>query len=151
MELKIFDLHADLENSEIHIINKCLSIFLESYGQIFNAIGEKIQIEPILSARWMLVLCENDNLVGFSILRPHQLKIESWLDTKYFSALSVETKNNLTQAKKTLSIEWVTVHPAHQKKFSKNWIERRFSKRLFYPNFPILIRFALFCCIFKIS
>ena len=106
--------------ADFKLLEAVVHLWQDTYTPILAAAGETLEIDDFFAAKVALVLHDGSEPIGFCLLNSRPLGLLGIRDCRYFTSLPTTTLKELEDCKDMLlSIEWVTVHPAHRAKMRK--------------------------------
>ncbi|MGZ3772960.1 MAG: hypothetical protein ACXVCY_04240 [Pseudobdellovibrionaceae bacterium] len=115
---KIIDTLSPKTNDEIKIINKCFSMWINTFGADLSSRGAVLNKDEFHRARILAVLITDTNEVaGFHLYCPFFLNESPSLEHSYLKVIPEEIKENMLQRKihSLMAMEYLTVAPSFRK------------------------------------
>ncbi|WP_413581421.1 hypothetical protein [Bdellovibrio sp. HCB288] len=103
---------------EIGYVNKCYHLWASEFGADLASRGAKLNHDEFQRARVIAVVLKDDEVAGFHLYSPFDLRESSSLDHSYVRAMSEEAKTKLLEKNinSFLAMEYLTVAPGFRTK-----------------------------------
>lgn len=101
---------------EIDYVNKCFRLWTEEFGADLASRGAKLNHDEFQRARVIAVVCKDDEVVGFHLYSPFDLREDSSREHSYIRAIPDDVKVKLRehQINSFMAMEYLTVAPAYR-------------------------------------
>jgi hypothetical protein len=119
MHLSLIDL-GEVRPEEIDLVNSCYQLWREIYTPILQADNKQIDVESFYRPKMLSVIHTGSQVHSFSLHNILDLHLIGVDQLRYFLPMPQDVLERLRgEHARLFTIEWITVHPDQQKRFSK--------------------------------